>query len=474
MLTRLKVNGFKNLMDVDVRFGPFTCIAGANGVGKSNLFDAIRFLSLLADNTLIDAALKMRGTNGRTRDIRSLFHPSTDEMSFEAEMIIPRYGKDRLAFPIQATSTALRYSLTLRYQGKGIRASNLDVIKEELASLREGETNQSLLFRSSNKVWSDNVIVRKSNDAFFMVDWNEGSQVLYRPQEDELQPFALKPKTIPRTLLSTAEGPMDDQTPILTRQEMQAWHVFHLEPSALTALDQVKYDAQIQPNGADLAATIYRIAKTSSDPERIYAMLRNKLAMLVSDVRELSIDYNEARDEVGLRFKDATGTEFPARALSDGTLRFLALAAMELDPQLQGVICLEEPENGLHPTGIEALIELLQDIAVSPDFAVDADNPLRQVMIATQSPSVVQQVPVGSLLLAQPAQKIQRGQWFNQVIFKHIPNTWRDKAPEGTHMMMPGELLKYLNPVRQRVDDNRHERVLDREDLQLLLPWSEQ
>ena len=39
MLTRFKVSGFKNLVDTDVRFGPFTCIAGANGVGKSNLFD---------------------------------------------------------------------------------------------------------------------------------------------------------------------------------------------------------------------------------------------------------------------------------------------------------------------------------------------------------------------------------------------------------------------------------------------------
>jgi AAA15 family ATPase/GTPase len=48
MLTRLRVTGFKNLVDVDVRFGPFTCIAGANGVGKSNLFDAIGFLSALA------------------------------------------------------------------------------------------------------------------------------------------------------------------------------------------------------------------------------------------------------------------------------------------------------------------------------------------------------------------------------------------------------------------------------------------
>lgn len=42
MLTRLEVNGFKNLIGADVSFGPFTCIGRANGVGKSNLFDAIR------------------------------------------------------------------------------------------------------------------------------------------------------------------------------------------------------------------------------------------------------------------------------------------------------------------------------------------------------------------------------------------------------------------------------------------------
>ena len=41
MLTRLRVKGFKNLVDVEAHFGPFTCIAGANAVGKSNLFDAV-------------------------------------------------------------------------------------------------------------------------------------------------------------------------------------------------------------------------------------------------------------------------------------------------------------------------------------------------------------------------------------------------------------------------------------------------
>src|SRR5712691_4326188 len=120
MLTRLKVSGFKNLVDVDVRFGPFTCVAGANGVGKSNLFDAIKFLSALADRPLIDAALSVRDEGGKTADVRSLFHRVGDrydeEMSFEAEMIVPRVGLDDLGQEARASITFLRYAVSLAYR----------------------------------------------------------------------------------------------------------------------------------------------------------------------------------------------------------------------------------------------------------------------------------------------------------------------------------------------------------------------
>src|SRR5262245_12526827 len=100
MLTRLKINGFKNLVDVDVRFGPFTCIAGPNAVGKSNLFDAIRFLSTLANKTLMEAALSVRNETARNADVSSLFHrvagTVTDRMCFEVEMIAPKVAVDDL------------------------------------------------------------------------------------------------------------------------------------------------------------------------------------------------------------------------------------------------------------------------------------------------------------------------------------------------------------------------------------------
>ncbi|MGB3617157.1 MAG: AAA family ATPase, partial [Catalinimonas sp.] len=96
MITRLRVRNFKNLVDVDVRFGPFTCIAGTNAVGKSNLFDAIRFLSDLTDKTLIEAAKSVRSEKQKNTDIRSLFYQDqngvADQMSFEVDVIIPKQG----------------------------------------------------------------------------------------------------------------------------------------------------------------------------------------------------------------------------------------------------------------------------------------------------------------------------------------------------------------------------------------------
>lgn len=86
MLTRIEVNGFKNLVNFSLDLGPYTCVAGANGVGKSNVFDAIRFLSLLTDRTINEAALQLRSSGQDTGKISDLFFSnngrSADRMEF--------------------------------------------------------------------------------------------------------------------------------------------------------------------------------------------------------------------------------------------------------------------------------------------------------------------------------------------------------------------------------------------------------
>ena len=145
MLTRLKVSGFKNPIDVDVRFGPFTCITGPNAAGKSILFDAIKFLSALADHPLMEAALSVRDEGGRTADVRSLFYRYGEHheptMSFEAEMIIPPVGSDDLGQKAEATATFLRYCIILAYRKDPTIApfGSLELLKEELGYIEQIE-----------------------------------------------------------------------------------------------------------------------------------------------------------------------------------------------------------------------------------------------------------------------------------------------------------------------------------------------
>ena len=60
MLVSLSVKNFKSIREAHVRFGPFTCFVGHNGVGKSNLFDAIHFLSALTDRDISEAVSDVR------------------------------------------------------------------------------------------------------------------------------------------------------------------------------------------------------------------------------------------------------------------------------------------------------------------------------------------------------------------------------------------------------------------------------
>ena len=472
MLTRLKVNGFKNLIDVDVRFGPFTCIAGANGVGKSNLFDAIHFLSALADRSLVDAALSVRDEGGRTADIRSLFHrignDYDSEMTFEAEMIVPKTGMDDLGQMAEASITFLRYSLTLAYRADDSKRAFgfLELIKEELTHITLGEAKKHLLFPYQPS-WFKSAVQGQRRVPFFISTEGEGITRVIKLHQDggsSGRPLSRSAVNLPRTVLSAANA-AESPTALLARREMQSWHLLQLEPTALREPDEFTAPTHLGMDGSFLPATLYHLARLPSaasskiedankieDAEmedQIYSTVASRLSELIHDVREVTVDRDERRELLTVQVTGHDGTSHPARALSDGTLRFLALAVLELDPEAQGLICLEEPENGIHPERVAAMLQLLQDIATDTSQPISSENPLRQVVINTHSPAVVGQIPDDSLLVAEPKDMVQNGRHFHRVCFSYLPETWRvPKAAEreAGGIVPRGKLISYLNP----------------------------
>ncbi len=501
MLTRFKVSGFKNLLNVDIRFGPFTCIAGANGVGKSNLFDSIRFLSALAeDQTLIEAAKSVR--EGRTADVLGLFHRSGNKhgprMEFEAEMIVPEVGFDDLGQQAEASITFLRYTLVLAYRKDNDQLSlgGLEIEKEELVHIKLGDATKHLLF-PHKPAWRTSAIRGRRTSPLVSTVIENSERIIKVHQEGRGgRTASRRAAKLPRTVLS-ATNAAESPTALLARNEMRSWRMLQLEPSALRKPDEFTAPTRLGTDGSHLPATLYRLAHEATvtpsddrpDDAGLYAQVANRLSELIEDVREVNVLRDEQRELLTLTVKGKDGTVHPARALSDGTLRFLALAVIDLDPEAQGVLCLEEPENGIHPARIPAMLQLLQDIAVDPEEAVGPDNPLRQVIVNTHSPVVVGEVPDDSLVIAELRETKHGHDTTYGVRFSSLERTWRERAGEGgvdVPVVAKGQLLAYLNPsgiTDSRTDRNGHDvlqqprsstrpRVVDRGDLQMLMPFA--
>jgi predicted ATPase len=499
MLTRLKVSGFKNLMDVDIRFSPFTCIAGANGVGKSNLFDAIQFLSALSDRSLIEAARSVRAY-----DVRSIFHHVGDEydteMSFEAEMIIPSQGIDDLGQEAKASSTFLRYTLIIAYRSEqsfSRSLGSLEILKEELVHFNKADIPKSLIFDCS-KQWIDSLFITRPDGKYISTEGekNDTDRIIKLHQDinnisqdksegERIRRFLAR--NLPRTVLSESNA-FESPTAILAKREMQSWRVLELDPSSIRKSDDFMSVPIMDSHGSHIPSTLNRLTmlyaeecldqeSTDASEQQVYSQVANTLSELISDVRSISIDRDEKRQLLTLFIQDRYGTSHSAIALSEGTLRFLALAVLALDPEVQGLLCLEEPENGIHPERIPAILKLLQSIATDVNEPVDIDNPLRQVIINTHSPAVVLQVPDDSLVIAELKEIVNNHKRYKGVRFSCLDGTWRTQDA-ATNIVAKGRLLGYLNPVSssEKMEEysngnsktklKKKFRVVDRPDIQ--------
>ncbi len=456
VLTRLEVDGFKNLLGLAVDFGPFTCIAGENGAGKSNVFDAIQFLSLLSSHSLIEAAHEVRGSGGeRSGDPRELFWngygSQTRRMRFAAEMIVPRRVEDDFGREAEATSTYLRYELALGFQPPrgSDKVGRVVLLEENLRHINLSEAPRRLRFPHSKKEFRDTVLKnRRSGQAFISTTTQDGQPIVSIHQDggSRGQPKPAAASRAPATVVGTVTS-SDDPTILAARREMQSWQRLALEPTALRTADRYTDPQTMGANGTHLPGTLFRIAQQEphGDPDRVYARVAGRLTDLAGvSVDELYVVEDEVRELLTVQLKEASGLRLPARSLSEGTLRFLALCVLLEDASVQGVLCMEEPENGIHPGNLPAMVDLVRDLAVDPGRTPGEDNPFRQVLVNTHSPGVVQTVAPADLLFADTVQrKSADGELTNALRLRPIQGTWRAEIPGSVSVTLP-DILPYL------------------------------
>jgi len=455
MITRLEITGFKSFDRFDINLAPFVVVAGVNGAGKSNLFDAIMLLSRLAQHDIRTAFSEQRGA------AYELFTQNTDgshvgAMEFAVEMLLDNRVRDTWGSEAELKYTRLRYELSIERRPDNRGIERLFVRKEELTAIRRGDDEWYKRYVGlHNHNWHKQVTGGRApfisttggienGIATVNLHQDKGSRGRPRPAGD-----------LESTMLS---GVTNTEFPhaLAVREEMRNWHFLQLNPVELSK-PALKFTAKevMGSDGSGMAAALFRIK--TEDPIAMQDIAR-EMASLIPGIKSLDVEEDAVEKKYVVKISTEDGRSFSSLVLSEGTLRLLALMTLKYDEKHRGVLCFEEPENGVNPTRIPQVIRLLRDL--STDFERDekALFPGRQVLINTHSPVLVGEVfkmkgieNWGAVLFARLSTRVGQGHKIQHTLISPVNFSaqtrllWKGESlSEGEIQVNRMELVRYL------------------------------
>ena len=321
-LNRLTVRGFKSIRALEnFELRPLNVMIGANGAGKSNFLSLFRMLAELADGRL---QLFTRGEGGPDA---LLFGGRRRTSSLEVALHFD--GDDRhYQFSLEPTAN------TMSFASEHIRPG----VSERLDLVAPG-TRPSV---GGGTIWADG--------------------------HSEAR------------LARIGQGRFVSEV----RPEMKRWRVFHFQDvsrmSQVRLLSEVRENLSLKSNAGNLAPFLRVLYERHADSyRRIVGAVRLAAPFLWNFVHRQDVG-----NEMELEWREVNDSETVRGPfqLSDGTLRFICLATLLLQPpHLQpNPILIDEPELGLHPYALTLLAEMLQQASDS-----------RQIIVSTQSADLISQ-----------------------------------------------------------------------------------
>jgi predicted ATPase len=343
MISELKIRNFKSLESVDLKLGHFNLLVGANASGKSNFLDALRFLQGVGNGFNIDEALDGRlpsGTSLRWPGIRggSKFAAFRNSDDAQAEKI-----EFRVTFDDEELCKIV---------GGETSVTSLNTLTYNLAfSVGNGDSS----FDEESLSYGDTVVVPENYkhqvESFMQANTSKRREPsFYR----KISIFAVV-KAVSGVLTFDASPELitnSAQLVLFVSSGIADMQFLDLLPSVLRGYSyQV---SRINENGEGFAAMIHEIESNGSKPA---------LLEWLKELRPDEVDDIYALEGLNNDFMVAIkegNHEFRAPALSEGTLRFIALAAAFFQPAMPKVLVIEEIEKGLHPSRLRLLLELMR------------------------------------------------------------------------------------------------------------------
>lgn len=409
MITHLEIDGFKSFADFSVDIPPFVAIVGPNGSGKSNLFDALAFLGRLVRPLYVEQALdggrgewleqfRLRGDGQRVGSMR-----------LAADLLIDRDAKDGFGSAALITHTRLRYEIVIERRPDRFGGDRPYVAEESVTLIPEAE--DALSEQVSSSFARQHLLYGANQDPLTTETRDDGKvfRVARTPEKPLLPPdFLLLPadKAMSSVLETVTRA---DEFPLLfaVRRELAGWRSLHLEPSALRTPSGRDALGHLDVTGKNLAWTLESIRRAEDvDDAPGLDALAVDLARVIPGFRSVRATYYEPLRQWEVELESREEGVFSARTASDGTLRLIALLAALYEPTPPGVLCLEEPENGINPRRLTTLVEVLRQLVTDPQGQGDPSG-LVQLIISSHSPLLPLRMAPAELLVVDTVSLIE-------------------------------------------------------------------
>jgi predicted ATPase len=401
MLTRIEIDGFKTFEDFHLDLHPFLVIVGPNATGKSNLFDAIQLLSHLASDDLRTAFTGLRG------DPDELFRIGPDGLPVErirlaVEVLLNPTVQDPWGRIETIKYTRIRYEVEIRRKIDDRGIERLVVTSEEAVPI-PGNQDRWRPHGARPHAGFRKAFMKYGRTSPFLATREENGRPTFHIHQDPHAGRTRSAVAAEATILSSITSA---ELPHLfaLREEMRSWKFLQLDPGALRKPSPKNAPETLDPDGSNLATVLARIkAETRAEARPLGALadIAADLSQLISGIARVDVEEDELNRRYRIQISMGGEHPFSSQVVSDGTLRVLALLTLLHDPRHAGLVCFEEPENGIHPARLGALMEVLRQMVTRADEApADEEEALSQMLLNSHSPVVLSHLAPAEVVFA--------------------------------------------------------------------------
>jgi len=362
MITGLQLRGFKNFREAALPLGNLSLLVGTNASGKSNLRDAFRFLhgisrsytlaEIIGEKWIEGGSQVWKGIRGGTRE--TAYWGTT---TFLLESLLSNID----------TEDTYQYQIEVELSENGRPPR---VIRE------------SLYHMWPNLLLGDNSMIFDSHPSE-EPPTQEGTQYLFvrlprgdrnRRQGKRLRCISSQP-ALPQVVLHDEASADVKKIAKKVLKMLESMRFLDLVPDAMRIPSLPGQDI-LGDRGENLSSVLQTICESESSKKAILEWIRELTPLDV-------VDFEFVPDQTGkvlVTLVESGGQKTSAYSASDGTLRFLAVIAAMLGPKPAKFYFFEELENGIHPTRLNLLLQLIEQKT--------ADGKI-QVVATTHSPQLL-------------------------------------------------------------------------------------